>query len=200
MAPKRSTSSTSAAQRNQPTLSFGKQGSARVTKTALGQRDSKTTKKDNALLEVVSNHAINQATTADAAIEEQADAELEEIKAVETEEASSGKDEIETRARRITDVQIKKYWRSKEADRIAPRVHQQGLDVAEKVLREFDMSGQYGPCIGIARVKRWRRASTLGLNPPLEVLAVLLKEGDKNKTRMQRAHVDELMSSRFIET
>lgn len=154
MAPKRSTSSTSAAQRNQPTLSFGKQGSARVTKTALAQRDSKTTKKDSALLEVVSNHAINRPTTADAAIEEQADAELEEIKAVKTEEASSGKDEIETRARRITDVQIKKYWRGKEADRIAPRVHQQGLDVAEKILREFDMSGQYGVSLDVVLVVR----------------------------------------------
>lgn len=80
MAPKRSTSSTSAAQRNQPTLSFGKQGSARVTKTALAQRDSKTTKKDNALLEVVSNHAIDQATTADAAIEEQAVAEVLDVR------------------------------------------------------------------------------------------------------------------------
>jgi DNA polymerase delta subunit 4 len=56
------------------------------------------------------------------------------------------------------------------------------------------------PCIGIARVKRWRRANTLGLNPPIEVLAVLLKESDKDKSRLQRAHIDELMSSRFIET
>jgi DNA polymerase delta subunit 4 len=56
------------------------------------------------------------------------------------------------------------------------------------------------PCIGIARVKRWRRANTLGLNPPIEVLAVLLKESDKDNSRLQRAHIDELMSSRFIET
>ncbi|KAH0385304.1 hypothetical protein KCU89_g17196, partial [Aureobasidium melanogenum] len=88
----------------------------------------------------------------------------------------------------------------KEAERKSPRVHQQGLDVSEKILREFDMSGQYGPCIGIARVKRWRRANTLGLNPPIEVLAVLLEASDKDKSSMQRAHVDELMSSRFIET
>lgn len=40
----------------------------------------------------------------------------------------------------------------------------------------------------------------LGLNPPIEVLAVLVKEANKGNANVQRAHVDELMSSRFIET
>lgn len=40
----------------------------------------------------------------------------------------------------------------------------------------------------------------LNLSPPMEVLAVLLKEADMNNSGVQRAHVDELMSSRFIET
>jgi DNA polymerase delta subunit 4 len=53
------------------------------------------------------------------------------------------------------------------------------------------------PCIGISRLQRWKRASTLGLSPPIQVLAVLLKEDDK---KVQRAHVDELMSGRFAET
>lgn len=47
------------------------------------------------------------------------------------------------------------------------------------------------PCIGIARIKRWRRANMLNLNPPIEVLAVLLKDQEDVK---QRAYVDELMS------
>lgn len=47
------------------------------------------------------------------------------------------------------------------------------------------------PCIGIARLKRWRRAESLSLNPPLEVLSVLLK---KDGTTGQRAYIDELMS------
>lgn len=47
------------------------------------------------------------------------------------------------------------------------------------------------PCIGIARLKRWRRAESLGLNPPLEVLSVLLK---KEGITGQRAYIDELMS------
>lgn len=79
-------------------------------------------------------------------------------------------------------------------------MHQEQLSLYEKVLREWDMRGEYGPCIGIARLKRWKRAHRLGLNPPIEVLAVLLKEQDGNNFAAQRAHVDELMSSRFVET
>lgn len=40
----------------------------------------------------------------------------------------------------------------------------------------------------------------LGLKPPIEVLAVLLKGMDEGDTKLQRAHVDELMSSRYVET
>ena len=54
------------------------------------------------------------------------------------------------------------------------------------------------PCIGIARLKRWKRANTFGLNPPIEVLAVLLKQMDAGEMTGQRAHVDELMNSRFV--
>lgn len=50
----------------------------------------------------------------------------------------------EAQARKITDAQIKKYWRAKEQERLAPRVHQEELGLYEKVLREWDMSGQYG--------------------------------------------------------
>ena len=53
----------------------------------------------------------------------------------------------EEKARKITDTQIKQYWRKKEQERLAPRVHQEDLTVYEKVLREWDMSGQYGVSI-----------------------------------------------------
>jgi DNA polymerase delta subunit 4 len=78
-------------------------------------------------------------------------------------------------------------------------VHQQDLTTHEKILRHFDLCSQYGPCIGIPRVKRWRRANGLGLNPPIEVLAVLMQEEkSKDKERLQRAYLDELMSSRYV--
>ena len=50
----------------------------------------------------------------------------------------------EAQARKISDAQVKKYWRAKEQERKAPRIHQEDLTVYEKVLREWDMSGQYG--------------------------------------------------------
>lgn len=141
MAPKRRISTRSAAQRNQQaTISFGKQGLNRVTKTTLGQRDSKATNKDNALLEAVSSHVIDEPTTADAAIQEQAEAELVDTKS----RSSDDTDDVEKRAIKVTNAQIKQYWQVKEAERKSARVHQQGLDMSEKILREFDMSGQYG--------------------------------------------------------
>lgn len=53
------------------------------------------------------------------------------------------------------------------------------------------------PCIGIARLKRWKRAHRLGLDPPIQVLAVLLKEQEgKDKLTVQRSHVDELLNAK----
>lgn len=47
-------------------------------------------------------------------------------------------------------------------------------------------------------MKRWVRAKKLGLEPPIEVLAILLKEEKEGNTKIERAYVDELMSSKFI--
>jgi DNA polymerase delta subunit 4 len=54
------------------------------------------------------------------------------------------------------------------------------------------------PAIGIARMKRWVRANKLGLEPPIEVLAVLMREEQKGNAGIERAYVDELMSSKFV--
>lgn len=50
----------------------------------------------------------------------------------------------EEKASKVTAAQIKRYWRDREAERRAPRVHQEDLSVEEKVLRLWDMSSQYG--------------------------------------------------------
>jgi DNA polymerase delta subunit 4 len=47
-------------------------------------------------------------------------------------------------------------------------------------------------------MKRWVRANKLGLAPPIEVLAVLLKEEKEGNSQIERAYVDELMSSKFV--
>lgn len=50
----------------------------------------------------------------------------------------------EVRAERISDAQIRRYWKGVEEARIAKRVHQEDLGLGEKVLRYFDISSQYG--------------------------------------------------------
>ncbi|KAG5946044.1 hypothetical protein E4U59_004708 [Claviceps monticola] len=103
--------------------------------------------------------------------------------------------ETKLRAGKLTDAHINKYWKSVERQRKASRVHQQGISVNEKVLRYFDVSSQYGPCIGIDRTKRWNRAEHLGLNPPVEVLAVLLKERKKPNDEVEMAQMDSILNS-----
>ncbi|ORY09682.1 DNA polymeras-like protein delta subunit 4 [Clohesyomyces aquaticus] len=130
----------------------------------------------------------SEPTTTEASLLDQTEKEIVAQQAASTPE--------EDEARRITDARINKYWTAKEKARKAPRVHQNGLSLHEKILQEWDMSGQYGPCTGIARLKRWKRAQRLGLTPPIEVLAVLLKEQDSENDSLsvQRSLVDELLN------
>ncbi|KAM0916517.1 hypothetical protein ACQ4PT_010133 [Festuca glaucescens] len=36
----------------------------------------------------------------------------------------------------------------------------------EEQLRQFDLDMKFGPCIGVNRLQRWERASSMGLQPP----------------------------------
>ncbi|EFQ97014.1 hypothetical protein MGYG_00057 [Nannizzia gypsea CBS 118893] len=108
-------------------------------------------------------------------------------------EAALPKSKEDERAEALTVEQLETYWRAEERKRTASRVHQADLSIEEKILRHFDLCSQYGPCIGIARIKRWRRAHALGLNPPIEVLAVLLKKETRAKVS-EKAYMDELLS------
>lgn len=125
--------------------------------------------------------------------EEEDDDEEEEEQPLETDVPE--KSEAEIKAETLTDSHIDKYWRGIEKERKAPRVHQEGLSVNDKVLRYFDVSSQYGPCIGIDRTRRWERAERLGLNPPIEVLAVLLKEHKKPSGGVETAQMDNILNS-----
>ncbi|EXJ84404.1 hypothetical protein A1O3_05071 [Capronia epimyces CBS 606.96] len=112
----------------------------------------------------------------------------------------AGQDAREVAAEKVTAAQLKKYWQAEEDSRLAPRVHQENLSLHEKILRHFDLSSQYGPCIGITRLQRWKRANMLGLEPPVEVLAVLLREEDKKTSQGcgTLAYIDELAGGRVI--
>lgn len=50
----------------------------------------------------------------------------------------------EQQALAVSDTAIRRYWRDREAERLAKRVHQEGLSVGEKVLRLWDVSSMYG--------------------------------------------------------
>jgi DNA polymerase delta subunit 4 len=43
-------------------------------------------------------------------------------------------------------------------------------------------------------MKRWQRAERLGLEPPIEVLAVLVREENKGNKDIETAHLDKLMN------
>ncbi|KAI6248732.1 hypothetical protein HI914_02700 [Erysiphe necator] len=101
----------------------------------------------------------------------------------------------EKRALQVTDTQIKRYWKMRECERLVFTVHQTELDESAKILRLFDMSSLYGPCIGIPRSKRWARAHRLGLSPPIEVLAILLNQSNDDVQNIDKAFVDELINS-----
>ncbi|KAK4526083.1 hypothetical protein GAYE_SCF19G3994 [Galdieria yellowstonensis] len=49
----------------------------------------------------------------------------------------------------------------------------------ERILKEFDLNYQFGPCVGIGRLTRWKRAQSLGLNPPKIVLEILERRGSE---------------------
>ncbi|THH00604.1 hypothetical protein EW026_g1941 [Hermanssonia centrifuga] len=59
-------------------------------------------------------------------------------------------------------------------------IHTNGQSTVHHILRVFDLSYEYGPCVGVTRLERWERAEALGLDPPSEVKDILLtKEGSE---------------------
>ncbi|KFZ12497.1 hypothetical protein V501_04209 [Pseudogymnoascus sp. VKM F-4519 (FW-2642)] len=133
---------------------------------------------------------------ADAAVVEaevrEAEAKPTQVQLPKLESALTPEEEA---AEKVPHSQVLKYWKAREADRLAPRVHQEGLSTEEKILRYFDMSSQYGPCVGIPRRKRWLRAHRLGLAPPIEALAVLVKEDKKGNEGAEKAQLESLLET-----
>ncbi|KAI0125047.1 DNA polymerase delta, subunit 4-domain-containing protein [Xylariales sp. AK1849] len=179
----------------QATLSFNNRVTKPVPKSSKNLVSSTTPTKASPLSKHVSS-------AADPAAEDVA--EIEEPESLEAKveeevvEEVPEKSQAEKIAAKISERQIGTYWKKLEGERNAPRVHQADLTLAEKVLRYFDVSSQYGPCVGIDRMKRWQRAERLGLNPPVEVLAVLLKEEGKGTEGIETAHIDKILNSTAV--
>lgn len=70
-------------------------------------------------------------------------------------------EELDKCARDVVYIDPRLRWSSAEADD------------DEQLLRKFDMEPMYGPCRGLNREERWRRAHAMGLCPPAEVMAAL---------------------------
>lgn len=80
---------------------------------------------------------------------EEEDAVVEKQEEEGEKEEEEQKSEAELRARELGDRHIDRYWRALERERTTRRVHQEGLDVGEKVLRYWDVSSQYGVCFSL---------------------------------------------------
>lgn len=140
MAPKstRRTSSGPAAKKSsskQATLAF--HGSTnKVTKPSVKAPGKAKKEFDLTKLSVQSDaESIDAPTTSEIAVIEQAVSEAKTPLTKEEEEAE-----------RVSEAQIKKYWREKELSRRFNRVHQEDLSLHEKVSREFDTDGRFGVC------------------------------------------------------
>ena len=73
-----------------------------------------------------------------------------------------------------------------------------GYAVISRVALSYRLTKPVQPCVGLSRTKRWKRANKLNLHPPIEVLAVLLKEDEEENVKAQTAYVDQLLSSRYV--
>ncbi|KAK7747856.1 hypothetical protein SLS53_001105 [Cytospora paraplurivora] len=198
----------SAVSKQQSTLSFNH----RITKGSAAKtgKDAKVSSTDPVKVEQPAEEDVVDVVELEAQPEEVVPARQEPQKTA-----------TEARAEKISDAQVKRYWKGVEDARMAKRVHQEELSLPEKVLRYFDVSSQYGvghtqstcrliqfaqgrqltmrqPCVGIPRMQRWYRAEKLGLKPPIEVLAVLLKEEKQGNKEIERAAIDRIMESTAI--
>ncbi|KAI1111436.1 DNA polymerase delta, subunit 4-domain-containing protein [Nemania sp. NC0429] len=177
----------------QATLSFNHRVTKSVPKSA---KDLVSTSPSSPLAKYVTHAEPDVKSEVESDVEEEKE-HLEELKQVVPERE---KTEAELRADEITDRQISRYWNGIESERKTKRLHQEELSLAEKILRYWDVSSQYGPCVGITRLKRWQRADRLGLSPPLEVLAVLMQEEKKGAEGFEKAHMDDILNSAAVGT
>ncbi|TDL26708.1 hypothetical protein BD410DRAFT_783821 [Rickenella mellea] len=85
------------------------------------------------------------------------------------------------------------YGKVRERMGNLPPIHTEGQTMSHQILRVFDNSYEYGPCVGVTRLERWERAQLLGLNPPTEVRDILLtKQAQDDDSLKQTVFYDEV--------
>jgi len=60
-------------------------------------------------------------------------------------------------------------------------IHGENQTKVHEILRVFDLSDEYGPCIGVTRMERWQRANDMDMNPPPEVYEILSTQEAREK-------------------
>ena len=155
--------STSTPKNPQQRLTFGPNASNKITKpSALSQSHSKKlSPTPKSVLSATVKDEIDASAPESPAAEKEEEVSREDVARKHEEEGKAlpirrnakeqaekvreaKRDVKEVEAMKVSEAQIKRYWTLKEEARIAPRVHQKGLGVHEKVLREFDLSSQFG--------------------------------------------------------
>jgi len=100
---------------------------------------------------------------------------------------------LETPGGKLDGDRYEAYHRSLKPMRgIARPIHTEGQTKVHEILRIFDLTDEYGPCVGVSRLARWERANKAGLNPPIQIKEILdTVEGQKDDTFSQNVFYHE---------
>jgi len=126
--------------RAQGTLAFGPTSNKITKPTHLSQSHKKHSKPDPEPTE----KAVAEISTPSPVPEEVKAKPIAESPRLAIRSQQPAKSEVEAKAAKVSDAQVKDYWQAEEDERTAPRVHQEGLSLHEKILRHFDVSNQFG--------------------------------------------------------
>ncbi|KAK2464016.1 hypothetical protein APHAL10511_003960 [Amanita phalloides] len=66
-------------------------------------------------------------------------------------------------------------------------IHSENQNKIHEILRVFDLSYEYGPCVGMSRIERWERAHAMGLNPPQEIQEILMTADGMDKEEFSQS-------------
>jgi len=101
---------------------------------------------------------------------------------------------LETPGSKLDEGRYEAYHRSMKPMRgIARPIHTEGQTRVHEILRIFDLTDEYGPCVGVSRLRRWERAHKAGLNPPIQIKEILdTIEGQKDETYSQNVFYHEV--------
>ncbi|KAJ7678199.1 DNA polymerase delta, subunit 4-domain-containing protein [Mycena polygramma] len=179
--PKSTTKSKSSASLQQSTLSFsaskrtGSKDTQKVPNRAPARSqhalvhsdndtidvDDESSEEEDDVIEVIDSDEPNAKVTPKAAVPKQPVV----VKVTRPREKAIPNDlELDEKDKRWRSV----YGASKTRRGNLQLIHAEDQDKFHDILRVFDLSYEYGPCVGVTRLERWERAFALGLDPPTE--------------------------------